>query len=365
MQEQDREEQQVLESLQEHQARNLSQTISSLLRGLAAILIIGLAALYYISPDHVLRIVGRSTLPQLPTRNLLLLFPEDAIVKRHLPRLFQNYALATPQNAPARAYLQQAAAIRNIATDRGLYRKQQSVQLHTWEVRDEFLRQLPTISQQDGVCGQGFAHAFAAYEDVGDPALRAKARHDLIVFCMMSLGTHDGFVHWDTTVEASLTRGLKGLAAVSDGMVHTDLLLLPILSNEQIQDKQKGRKNIEPSTLVAVRALYWLIQRGTTELPTSLEAYNRDFGVFLYGQIKQEGDAWVLLKSACTSEDADHLHSQYRRIATTCLTPTTNEATLESENNAGCCSHYDPSIKPFVHYRRRNEDETKHNEDDD
>jgi hypothetical protein len=369
MQQQRQEEDTQMNTLKDLHHDALGDLRNSYLRTLGTIIVAGLAILLYVSPKHFF---FWKTGPQLPNRNLVLLYPEGVTVKRHLKRFFRNYALLTQENAQARTWLQHAHAVRNVATDRGAeFRKSQSIHLHAIEIKEDFEAQLPTDVQKDRVCGKGFGQAYANFGSVS-AELRQRARHDLIVYCLLAWGTHDGYIHWNDTnnrtttkIQASLTRGLQGLAGkyVDEDRIHTSVLLLPILSQDEIDQLQKGGSQVEvqPSTQLPVPALAFLVrmgqqlQSGDIEHMT-VETYVRKLETFLYRIIVTERERWVLLDVVCSPQTRARFDGEYRRIATTCSRKETTES-KEKDDEEDCCSYYDPTMKPFVKRRKRDDDE--------
>ncbi len=309
---------------------------------LLLLMLVGIGLILYISPSYFLRF--HDTRTKLPLRNLILLFPRDMKVKANTPRLFRNYALKTESNTAVVEALQHVSKIRERATDSGIYR--QPVNLHAWEF-DDFLSQLPTPESQDNVCGTGFASAYRNFAHL------ERAQTDMILFCLLALGTHDGLLHWNTTVEYSLTQGLKGLVAHSEGRIHSSFLLLPILSQEQLDRQQKRQTDdppVPPSTRLPVLTIYWLTELGNSleRIPQDENAYQNALGTFLYQIIQAEqkdSGSWVLLDAACTAPLRKVKDAQFRRVATDC--PGVN-----------CCSYYDTSLQPFSIPRHGTDEET-------
>ncbi|GAX22980.1 hypothetical protein FisN_15Hh124 [Fistulifera solaris] len=310
---------------------------------LLLLMLVGIGLILYISPSYFLRFYDART--KLPLRNLIFLFPRDMKVKANTPRLFRNYALKTESNTAVVEALQRVSKIREIATDSGIYR--QPVNLHAWEF-DDFFSQLPTPESQDNVCGAGFAAAYRNFAHL------ERAQTDMILFCLLALGTHDGILRWNTTVEHSLTRGLKGLAAHSEGRIHSSFLLLPILSQEQLDRQQKRQPNdpsVPPSTRLPVLTIYWLTELGNSldRIPQDENAYQDALGTFLYQIIQaeqKESGSWVLLDAACTAPLREDHDAQFRRVATDC------------PGVQNCCSCYDTSLQPFSIPRRRTDEKT-------
>ena len=311
---------------------SLSDLTCSYLKVLVGVCAVGLVLLcILVSPSYVLKrtrnlFSSDSSRPLLPSRNLVLIPPAHVSVKRMLPRVYRNYAVATPENAAARRVVRETAALRKFATHSGPYYRQH-IALHTVE-HEEVQAQLPTDQDKDAVCGSGFARAYSTKN--------AAARDHLVLFCLLALGTHDGYILWNTTLTASLTRGTQGVVAkyVNQNRVHSSLLLLPILSRERVAKKQQQANDaVQPSTLLPLPTLEWLIRRVTGD--NSQTDYVRDLEEFLYARISQEPN-WVWLNAACSSADRARLEAQQqRRIGTTC-----SEDDMEE-----CCSFYDPSMK--------------------
>lgn len=335
--------------MEEAQNKIVADFQNSALSGLAIryfqflllVMLIGIGLLLYVSPSYFLRFYD--TRKKLPLRNLVLLYPRDIEIKSKIPRLFRQYALKTDSNTAVVEALQHVAAIREIATDTGIFRQQ--MHLHAWEFHD-FFSQLPTEESQDNVCGRGFSSAYRNFEHL------ERAQTDMILFCLLALGTHDGLLHWNTTIESSLTRGIKGVAAHSEGRVHSSFLLLPILSQEQMdqqQRRQPGDPPVPPSTRLPVLVNSWLIETGNSleKIPQDLDAYRNAIGAIMYQIVQAEqkaSDSWVLLDAACTASMRTIKDAQYRRIATDC-----------PNDGVNCCSYYDTSLPPFARFipRRR------------
>ena len=321
----------------DYQNSALSRLAVRYAQSLLLILLMGIGLIFYISPSYLHKIFLRlyDTRKVLPLRNWVLLYPRHLQVKANTPRLFRQYALTTEHNRAVVEALQHVSAIRDLAIDSGIYR--QKVNLNAWEF-DDFLSQLPTAEHQDNVCGKGFASAYSNFAHL------ERAQTDMILFCLLALGTHDGMLHWNTTIEYSLTRGIQGLVACSDGLVHSSFLLLPILSQEQL-DRQQSRPSNEPpvppSTRLPLLTIHWLTETGNDleTIPRDEEAYKKALGTFLYNIVQAEqkvSGSWVLLDAACTAPMRAVKDAQYRRVATDC-----------PQDGVHCCSYYDTSLQPY------------------
>lgn len=357
MQRQSDEESAQLAVLQTIHNDALSDVLYTNLKTLGLILVLGVVALLYFAP-HLLYSLWRRP-DRLPNRNLLLIYPGHVEVKANLPRLFGNVAVATPENAMARTWLQQAAQIRRNATQPGPFRRRQQISLQTVEVQYDFERQLTTQSDRDRVCGMGFGRAYDNYKGTGaggrriSPELRDRARRDLIAWCLLNMGLYDGYIHWNTTIESSLTRGLQGLVGryVDTPRIHSAVMMAPILSQEQINQRQAGNRDVAPSTQILQPALAWLIQRGLSvqTYSSSLEDYLEEWESVLDQLIRPELQRWVILDVVCSESGRHEYDSKFRRIATIWENHgDRTTSTADRVNSIRCCAFYDPSQQPLI-----------------
>lgn len=304
------------------QDRVLTDLIAKYTRVLGVLALITTALILYYRPA-----VFFERRERLPMRHFVTLLPEAVAVKRALPRFFQNYAIANDQNLNARRILQEFHKKRRYITDTG--RLKQGIMAHAWEHVD-FERQLMGETM-DNACGQGFR---ALYYDPS--AAQLGLRDDLVYWCLLASQTHDAFFKYELRPEASLTRGVSGVAVrYADGTprIHASVLSLPI-------SKEAPQPGVPPERMstVAIQMLHWLLKHREYVMEGD---YRTAMEEFLYQLIAAEDDAnWVFLQAACTAEDRARLGELYRRVATECpADPVPDEST--------CCAMYDPNIKKF------------------
>jgi len=329
----------VTEALLEHQKLKrihddtLWDNFNFCLRVVILIILLGLGSLFYASPERFYRTVSFwKSKPILPNRNLLLLYPRS--VKKHLPRAIKNYARYSEKAADAIDQLQQVQQrIRRLAMVSGDLK--QDIQVHGWEVEGDFEQQLPTDSDKDRVCGDGFA---AEYTKEG-------RKRVVLTACLLGIGTHDGFINYDVTLHDSITRGIRGLVVVSEGQyVSPDLVMLPILSSEEVHARQNGARG-EPSTRFSQFWLRWILEEGAKIQDD--EEYVLEMKRFLYTIVERENQArekWVKVFQECDENEIKSLDRVYRRIATSCV-------------RSVCCGIYDAARRPFLQAKRRKLDE--------
>jgi len=334
-------------SLLEHsQNQAYRHNCMSYMRILGLLAIIGCGGLYYLWLFHPASLWD--TRVKLVDRQLMTVYAPEINLRRDLPRFHGPYTIATAQNAPARAAVKKVAAARRIVTDADVY--PQSIQLHAWEHSD-FVRQLSTDTAKDRYCQAGFAVQYqrytAAMEDaelvvVADAAAR---RDDLLYWCLLLSGQQDGFVRRNVTVEASLTRGMQGVAATytmdNTPRVRPSFLLLPI------RFPKKDAADVTWSTRMPLHIMQWLLSTGGQF--ESREEYQAAYETFLYRvvQLENTDGRWFLLTAACTSSERTALDATQRRLTTECPAVNMTYNISENETNVTCCSIYDPKLLPY------------------
>jgi hypothetical protein len=322
-----------------HQA--YSKTLQGYFQSLFLLLIVGIFGLGYVLfayPD--LLFLKRS--PRLTDRRIMTIYPASLHIKRDLPRFFQNYATATPDNLQARLAVKQVAAVRWVVVDSGRFNHK--LQLHAWE-HEDFIGQLPGESL-DSFCGAGFSNRYYVQrqQQVAVPNVDARNRpDDLVYWCLLQSGQHDGIVRWNVTAEASLTRGMKGVAGVytvnGQTRVRPSFLFLPI------RDRKKNDQDTGLSTTVPFKMMKWLLNPGNAQYA------QEDYEIELYNIIQEEADRWVLLNAACTVAERTPLDTSQRRLVTEC------HADSGTGNEEICCSIYDPQLGPYLPRSRRDDDD--------
>lgn len=198
----------------------------------------------------------------------------------------------------------------------------------------------------DHYCGPGYA---GLYHSITRDPLASLVADNLLYSCLLKNGVADGFVQWSVTAKASLTRGSKGVVAVRIGTkrVHSDLLILPILSLEE-----HSQETIEPSTGLPTEMCKYILASQPTELfsEKEVEKFRIEWEEFLYKVIVEKenkmNNRWELLNAACTESERTDLAATQRSLATTCGD--------QHEENEKCCTFYDPQSKPSI-VRRRND----------
>ena len=310
----------------------LKDQIVQHLKKLLLLVTVGVILLYAYAPDFLFKWLFRSK-PKLADRSLMTVYPAELQVRKSLPLFFQAYAIARLGNEAARKAVKHVASLRHVATDPGKYK--QKIYLHAWEHMD-FVRQMKDQRKMNAYCGEGFREQYK-----GAPGLDSKKkRDDLLLWCLLANGHHDGYVKFETAhIRPKITREQKGVAIRYAGRnrIHSDsFLLLPM---HGVQDL-KGKRKLPPSTMVAFAALEWL----RTNAPLSTEAYTKLFEEFLYEWIEKEGENWEFLNAGCTMTERQLLAVKERLIATNCRHVTVGN----EENEEECCSFYDPNLKPIL-----------------
>jgi hypothetical protein len=329
---------------------------SSAMRGymysLALLAIIGIFGFGYVMYEYP-KLFFPQRSPRLTDRRIMTIYPADMPIKRDLPRFFQSYAIVTPENLPARRAVRQVAAVRRIATDSGRFN--QKLKLQAWE-HEDFTRQLPGHSL-DSFCGAGFNNQYTYQQkqileseaSTGNVNVDDRTRpDDLMYWCILQSGQHDGFVRWNVTVEASLTRGMPGVVGVYTDLetgqrrVRPSFLFLPIRERK----KKNDHEDTEMSTTVPFKMIKWLIN------PVNALYTQADYEIALYKFIEEEADRWVLLHAACTVSERSTLDTTQRRVVTECHDD--DKTTGEDET---CCAIYDPQLGPYLIRHRHDDDD--------
>lgn len=376
-------------------------------------------------------------------------------------------AIATLDNAPARAAVQTVAAQREIVTQPQRQRRHattnkqhhQPIQFHTWE-HDEFYHHMVVRQPQgamDHVCGTsrmrrdattndkkssttsssslvGYQELYESFllEDsippfgTKNPSFAARTNSssssswadDLMISCLLRTGNADGYVKPTVHVFSPIVRGRHGVAAqyynhsteeaendpqqqqqqnhhdhttttTTKGRIHSDLLLLPILSFEELAlpTAQRVASTELPKRMTeflqSTLSTHWNRRHHNNnddddDNPlNSLDdaSINRQWEEFLYHAIvEQEGTrgTWAFFMAVCRPEDRvrflthGEAHDRHRLIATTCrrrqsenLTRTTPfvadsyhwQSTYDEEDlvsdQQDCCLFFDTTQKSF------------------
>ena len=318
----------------------LKDQILKYLKTMWILVTVGGLLLYFYAPDLVVKLLFGSK-PRLVDRSLMTIYPSKLQVRKSLPLFFQAYSIARPGNRAAREAVKHVAELRQIGTYPGKYK--QKIYLHAWEHAD-FGRQMRNHSMNE-LCGEGFKEQYR-----GSPGTSSKKKKDdLLLWCLLANGHHDGFIKFETSeITSQISQGRKGVAAryMDRNRIHSDsLLFLPLHDLADL----KAKKKLKPSTMVPFAALEWV----RTNAGLGDEAYVKLFEEFLYEWIEKEQDAWVLLNAACSKGERQSLKANQRMVATTC-TKGLEEGGDEGEGES-CCSFHDPNLKPIV--RNEHDDE--------
>jgi hypothetical protein len=215
----------------------ISQAYGSTIKGVLAIIgVVGFGYVMYAYPTLIFP--QRSA--RLIDRRIMTICPSALHITRNLARIYDSYAISTSNHLPARRAVRQVAPIRRIAIDSGRFN--QKLKLQAWE-HEDCTRQLPGQAL-DSLCGAGFNRQFPMQQkQQQDQVEQVEASidvddrtrlDDLMYWCVMQTGQHDGFVRWNVRVEASLTRGMRGVAGVNtdtltgERKVRPSFLFLPI-----------------------------------------------------------------------------------------------------------------------------------------
>jgi hypothetical protein len=159
----------------------------------------------------------------------------------------------------------------------------------------------------------------------------------------MQSGQHDGFVRWNVTVEASLTRGMQGVAGVYTDAVTGERKVRPSFLFLPIRAPKKDDQDTGLSTEVPFKIMNWLLD------PANFQYTQEDYEKALYKFIKEEADRWVLLHAACKASERSTLDTTVRVVPSV---TTAVQVTWKT-----CCSIYDPQLQPYLPRQRHDDDE--------
>lgn len=274
--------------------------------------------------------------PILVNRGIMTVYPETIPVRKDLPLFFRFYSLATPENQAAREANRHVAQHRQVLQDPGPF--DQHIFLHAWE-HEDFAQQIDRANiTMDDFCGDGFQDNYQG----ASGTISAKKRDDLLIWCLLARGNHDGYVKFQTeTIRSGITRGRTGVAIryLHQKRIHSDsLLLLPIHDMKDV--KHRRDKKLEPSTMVGFAALGWLRVHGGLEE----NEYTQRFEEFLFECIEREQGRWQIWNLACSPEDQNRLNDTEQLMGTIC-----EKNNNGSENDEKvCCSFYDPKLNPTL-----------------
>ena len=268
-------------------------------------------------------------------------------------------AIATDDNLPARRAVQRVAQQRRKLADAGRYN--QKIMLTAWEHDTFQLRATDAMDQHCGATGwedlyrTAVADADAAAANANaDTTSTITTQHivadTLLLSCLLTSGSADGWIARTVTPVASLTRGVQGVAAVRLGtaQIHSGLLWLPVLTREQRQQSGSTRV-IRPSTRLPVEMPNYLVTQQPTDIDDTdavVDDFVRKWEEFLYHIISKEhavdATKWVLWNAACSESERHTLAPTQKLVATTC------QGDPHNPNSEVCCSFYDPNLEPTI-----------------
>ncbi len=169
---------------------------------------------------------------------------------------------------------------------------------------------------------------------------------DLMYWCVMQSGQHDGFVRWNVTVEASLTRGMQGVAGVYTDVETGQRRIRPSFLFLPIREPKKDDQDVGMSTEVPFKIMKWLLD------PMNAQYIQEDYEKALSKFIEEEANRWVLLHAACTVSERSTLGATQRRVVSEC-----HDDGSATGNEETCCSIYDPQLRPYLPRVRHDDDE--------
>lgn len=298
------------EQLKAHQSFLLNDLCRKLVTSLTILFFLGVFAILHFRPKIFFK-------ERLPRRTLITVYPDRLQIRKKLPSVVMGYALVDPTNREEREAVQKVAAMRNLLSDPGRSVRQ-TIVLNPWEHAD-FRRQM--MERQPGAldfyCGQGYQELYQRYQ-----------ADDLLLMCLLKLGTADGYVKFHVNVTAPIVRGVQGVAVqyLNQPRIHSDLLLLPI----------------RDSTVDAPIATVLSQEMTKFVLATDYQYSQKQYEEFLYKVISKE-NSWVMFHAACHPEDQQVLETTQRLVAISCV------------SDDECCKVYDPQQRPFVSRVRRDE----------
>jgi hypothetical protein len=333
--------------LERYQNEAYASSMKGYMRSLFLLAIVGIIGFGYVMYAHPSLIFPQRS-ARLVDRRIMIIYPAALHIKRDLPRFFDSYAIVTPDNLPARRAVRQVAAMRRIVIDSGRFN--QKLKLQAWE-HEDFTKQLPGQAL-DSFCGAGFKNQYRfqqkQQQDQVEASIDVDDRtrlDDLMHWCLMQSGQHDGFVRWNVTVEASLTRGMQGVAGVYTDPITGERKIQPSFLFLPIRAPKKDDQDTGMSTEVPFKIMKWLLD------PANFQYIQEDYEKVLYKFIKEEADRWVLLHAACTVSERGTLDTTKRRVVSECHD---SSATGDEET---CCSIYDPQLQPYLPRVRHDDDE--------
>ena len=332
--------------LERYQNQAYASSMKGYMRSLFLLVVVGIIGFGYVMYEYPTLIFPQRP-ARLVDRRIMTIYPAALHIKRDLPRFFDSYAIVTPENLPARRAVRQVAAIRRIVIDSGRFN--QKLTLQAWE-HEDFTRQLPGKSF-DSFCGAGFKNQYRfqqkQQQDQVEPFnIDDRTRlDDLMYWCLMQSGQHDGFVRWNVTVEASLTRGMQGVAGVYTDDITGERKVRPSFLFLPIRAPKKDDQDTGLSTEVPFKIMKWLLD------PANFQYTQEDYEKVLYKFIKEEADRWVILHAACTVSERGTLDTTKRRVVSECHD---SSGTGDEEI---CCSIYDPQLRPYLPRVPRDDDE--------
>lgn len=335
--------------LERYQNQAYASSMRGYMRTLFVLAIVGIFGFGYVMYTYPSLIFPQKS-ARLMGRRIMTIYPAALHVKRDLPRFFDSYAIVTPENLPARRAIRQVAAIRRIVIDSGRFN--QKLTMQAWE-HEDFTKQLPGQAL-DSFCGAGFRNQYLFQQkqkqDQVETASSIDDRtriDDLMYWCIMQSGQHDGFVRWNVTVEASLTRGMLGVAGVYKDVETGQRRIRPSFLFLPIREPKKDDQDTGRSTTLPFKIMKWLLD------PLNALYTQEDYEKVLYNFIEEEADRWVLLHAACTVSERSALDTTQRRVITECHD---GSATGDEET---CCSIYDPELRPYVPRQRHDDDDVE------
>ena len=338
----------------------LQELILKYSKTLIIIFLIGIGILLYIAPELLYKWV-RVILwkPRQTKRSMAIMYPWP--VRQDLPLVYRHFSIATPENLPARRVIEHVANLRNVAVENiNKNNYSQTIRLHAWE-HEEFERQThPHMAQY---CGPSFEEKYRG-------AVSQEMKDDMVLWCFMANGHHDGYVKYGVhTLYSPIVRGTKGVAVQrfnsqqKDDIkrIHSEsFLLLPVHEYKDItgdswvwklistgfmlSGSSKQKKKLPPSTNVGFGTLKWLNINAGDEFTGS--TYRDLLEEFLYQLIvEREGvEKWILLQAACTEIDRLLLFPEQRLVGSTCKEI--------FDNTDDCCHIFDPHQSAYHGHKR-------------
>lgn len=268
---------------------------------LTALVVTVIAILNYTRPAFLFR---RKKAP--PPLYMATIHPPNVVMDRDLPRFFQTYSIATPNNKDARN-----AAVRVVRNRQALNNGtgRLKVVLKAWDAT--------TINQlvERDICGQRFSSAYL------DMATNER-QSDLVMWCLLTTRITEGFFQESVEMlgNAFLLNQKRGIVVrKSDGRISNAFYLHPRLPGEMTSD----------TAPLPMHILSWLLDNPESALSNPIFSLQDKIAEYIFAE--EHRDRYMYLDEVCQDSQPS------RAIARQCLQ---QKHPLSHEDSQQACCYF-------------------------